>query len=512
MWPGALAQKHPDKLATVMAATGEGVTYRQLDERSNQVARVLHDAGLRVGDRIALIAGNEQCFLEVCWGALRSGLYCTPVSTALTPREAVYIVSDSGARGLVASAAHAELAAAVRSLAGPLDVCLAAGRPVPGFTDYDRALQAVSPTPLARETEGAMLLYSSGTTGTPKGVMRPLSGLPAGSSNPLMPFMSRLDMDATATFLCPAPLYHAAPIGFSLTAHRVGATLVVMDRFDPVAFLSYVEQYRVTHTQLVPIMLIRLLALPDDTLRRFDLSSLRRVVHSAAPCPVEVKERLIEWLGPIVDEYYSGTEGSGITYITSPEWLEHRGSVGRAILGSIHILGTDGEELGAGKTGTVYFSGGYDYQYHGDAGATAARRSREGLTTLDDVGYVDGDGYLYLTDRRAHMIVSGGVNVYPQEAENIIAMHPDVADVAVIGVPDREFGEAVKAVVQLVDADRAGEAMAKDLIDYCRRRLAHYKCPRSVDFVSELPRSDTGKLRKSQLRDRYWVGHTTQIV
>jgi acyl-CoA synthetase (AMP-forming)/AMP-acid ligase II len=323
----------------------------------------------------------------------------------------------------------------------------------------------------------------------------------------------RYGITAGNVYLVPAPLYHAAPLAAAMSSHRNGVTAVVMERFDPELCLSLIERYHVTHAQFVPTMFVRMLALPAAQRERHDLSSLKIAIHAAAPCPIEVKERLIDWWGPIVYEYYAGTEDIGGTALTSEEWLAHKGSVGKpnpAI--TVHILGPDGEELSAGVPGPIYFDGGRSFEYHNDPAKTASIVGPHGWRTLGDIGYLDGDGYLYLTDRQSHMIVSGGVNIYPQEAENALVTHPAVEDVAVIGVPNAEYGEEVKAVVQLRDQREAGAAMASQLIEYCRARLARYKCPRSVDFVEEMPRDPNGKLYKRRLREKYWADHATSIV
>ena len=470
------------------------------------------DAGLGVGDHVAMMVGNEAVFLEVCWATLRSGLYLSTINVSLTGSEAAYIVADSGSRALVIDGRHAEAARQILHECGSaLSAVWTVNGSLPGCTPFDEALRAAPDVAIA-ETEGSLMLYSSGTTGRPKGIIRPLSGLPAGTSNPMAPFMQRLQMDESTVYLCPAPLHHAAPIGYSLTTHRVGGTVVLMDHFEAEAMLAAIERYRVTHVQLVPTMFVRLLKLAPDVRARYDLSSLRRVVHAAAPCPPDVKRAMIEWWGPIVDEYYSGTEGIGITYITSPEWLAHPGSVGRAILGAVHIVDDSGAEVEPGEIGTVYFSSGRPYTYHGDAVATSDRGTATGWGTLDDVGWVDTDGYLYLTDRRTFMIVAGGVNIYPQEAENLLIDHPKVYDVAVFGIPDADMGERVHAVVQPTTWDEAGPELEQELLAYCREHLAKYKCPQAIDFDPELPREQTGKLYKRLLRDRYWGDKTSRIV
>jgi acyl-CoA synthetase (AMP-forming)/AMP-acid ligase II len=495
-----------------MAGSGAVTTYAQLAERSGQGARLLQAAGLQPGDHVAFLLENHERFFELVWAALRCGLYATPISTWLGAEEATAVVADTGARALVATPAQAEVA---RDIAARLDlpIRLAVGGAIDGFESYDDGAAGLDGSLLDEEPEGSMMLYSSGTTSRPKGVRRPLSGGPAGTANPLTPFLPHVGLDASTVYLSPgAPLYHAAQLGWCLGALRMGGTAVVLERFDPEAVLAAVERHRVTLVQVVPTMLIRLLRLPPDVRRAYDLASLRTVLHAAAPCPPDVKRDVIEWLGPIVDEYYSGTEGSGITYVTSEEWLQRPGTVGRPILGEIHVTDEDGDELGPGEDGTIWFSAGGSYEYHGDPDATARRRDQRGWTTLDDIGHVDADGYLFLTDRRDHMIVSGGVNISPQEAEDVLVSHPLVADAAVIGVPNADLGEEVKAVVVLVDPAAGDDDVADELLAACRARLARNKCPRSIDFVAELPRLPTGKLAKRLLRDRYWAGHTTRIV
>ena len=495
------ARQRPDHPALIWHDTGEVTTYRELAARSAQGARLFRQLGLATGEGVCFLLENHPRYLELAWAAMRTGLYATPVSTWLGPEEAAAVVADTGARVLIASPAQAAVA---RHL--DLPIRLAVGGEIDGFDSYEAAAGELDTGLLDEEPEGSMMLYSSGTTSRPKGVRRPLSGAPAGTANFLAPFLPYVGLDESTVYLSPgAPLYHAAQLGWCVGTQRLGGTAVVLERFDPEAVLAAIERHRVTLVQVVPTMLIRLLRLPEEVRRRYDLSSLRTVLHAAAPCPVDIKRQVIEWLGPIVDEFYSGTEGGGITYVTSAEWLERPGTVGRPILGELHVTDEDGNELGPGEDGTIWFAsqGGPSYEYHGDPEATARRRDRRGWTTLDDVGHVDADGYLFLTDRRDHMIVSGGVNVSPQEAEDVLASHPLVADAAVIGVPNADLGEEVKAVVVLADPSTAGEAVVEELLAACRARLARHKCPRTIDLVDELPRLPTGKLAKRLLRDRY---------
>jgi fatty-acyl-CoA synthase len=384
-----------------------------------------------------------------------------------------------------------------------------------GFERYEEVLAGQAPGPLADEREGREMLYSSGTTGRPKGVCKPLPGTafgdPSGAPVQIAQAIGLQGFGPDAVYLSPAPLYHSAPLVYSMCMHRLGGTVVVMDKFDPRQCLELIERHRVTHAQFVPTMFIRMLRLPASERERYDVSSLKVALHAAAPCPVAVKRQMIDWWGPIVHEYYAGTEDIGNTFITAQEWLAHPGSVGRPSL-ECHITGEDGEDLPPGQPGVVYFAGGRPFEYHNDPGKTASITNDKGWRTLGDMGFLDEDGYLYLTDRAAHMIISGGVNIYPQEAENVLASHPAVADVAVIGVPDEEMGEAVKAVVACIDPAAPGPELEAELLAYCRRELAGYKCPRTIDFTEELPRDPNGKLYKRLLRERYWAGHGTLII
>ncbi|HVP29893.1 MAG TPA: AMP-binding protein [Myxococcota bacterium] len=514
MYPGALAREIPDKPAYVMAGSGQVVTYRELDERSNRLAQLLHASGLRPGDGIALFLENHPRFFELAWAAQRSGLYYTAISSRLTAPEVEYIVNDCGAKALVTSHAKAEVAA---ELAGKLPAvrrALMLDGAVAGFEAYETAVAEHPAAPLAEELEGSDLLYSSGTTGRPKGVKPPLPGKPAGTPAALMLFVSTLyGAGRDTVYLSPAPLYHAAPLRFNLAVQRLGGTCIVMEHFDALEALRLIERHRVTFSQWVPTMFVRMLRLPEPERTRFDLSSHRAAVHAAAPCPIPVKEQMIAWWGPILHEYYGGTEGNGLTALDSKEWLAHKGSVGKAVLGELKIVDeATGEAQPPGATGVVYFANGPRFEYHNDPEKTAGSRHAQGWSTLGDIGHVDQDGYLYLTDRKANMIITGGVNVYPQEAENVLITHPAVVDVAVFGVPNEDFGEEVKALVQLADMSRAGPELERELIEFCRRQLSHIKCPRSVDFEAELPRHPTGKLYKRLLKDRYWGGHTSRIV
>jgi acyl-CoA synthetase (AMP-forming)/AMP-acid ligase II len=497
--PTAHAAARPDKPAVVMGGTGARRTYGELEDASNRVAQLLRSAGLRTGDHVAVLLTNRVEWYDVVWGALRAGLYVTPVNFHLTAAEAGYITRDCGARALFADAELAGTVAAMGGDLGAVGLKLAVGGPVDGFEDLAAAAADAPAAPIADEVEGTWMLYSSGTTGRPKGIKPPLRGYPLGAETPFGSLLTGLyGFTADTVYLSPAPLYHAAPAGWTTMTQRLGGTAIVMERFDAEEWLALVERHRVTHSQVVPTHLVRLLKLPEEVRRRYDLSSLQRLVHAAAPCPPEVKRAAIEWLGPIVYEFYSGSEGSGFCAIGPEEWLAHPGSVGRSLMGAVHIVGEDGEEVTDGGEGQVWFESATRFEYHRDAEKTAGAWNDRGWSTMGDIGRVDADGYLYLTDRVAHTIISGGVNIYPREAEDVLVVHPAVLDVGVVGVPDDEMGERVVAFVQLTPG-ATGDASADDLLAWCRERLTHYKCPTEVRFVDELPRLPTGKLQKRAL-------------
>ena len=512
MYPGSHAQTQPDRAAYVMATSGETVSYRQLDEASNRGAHLLRSLGLSPGDPIAFYMENHPRLLEICWAAQRSGLVYTPISSRLTAPEVEYIVKDCGAKLLLTSVAKREVAEELGETL-PGVVRFSVGGALPGHRDWEAETAGQPSTPIPDEVEGQDMLYSSGTTGRPKGVKIPYVERPMGTPDSVLALAKGLyGFDETSIYLSPAPLYHAAPLRFCMAVLRLGGTIIVMENFDALDALRCIEKYRVTHSQWVPTMFVRMLKLPEEDRAHFDVSSLKVAVHAAAPCPVPIKEQMIDWWGPVLHEYYAGTEGNGFTAIDSIEWLEHKGSVGKAVTAKLHILDESGNDLPPGEPGVVYFEGGGKFEYHNDPEKTKDSYNEKGWSTLGDVGYVDEEGYLYLTDRKAHMIISGGVNIYPQEAENVIINHPAVVDVAVIGVPNEDFGEEVKAVVQPADMSQAGPELERELIDYCQERLAKFKCPRSVDFDPELPRHATGKLYKRLLKDRYWGKRDSRIV
>jgi acyl-CoA synthetase (AMP-forming)/AMP-acid ligase II len=508
--PSTYAATHPERPA-VITSSGRTVTFGELEARSCQLAQALFAHGLRPGDKVAVLVVNDHRTHEVAWGLQRSGLFLTFINTHLSADEAAYIVNDCGAEVLIVSSVLAPLAEALVDLTPGIDLRLAVGDGVPaGHDAYDDFVANQPTSPLADEQEGSAMLYSSGTTGRPKGIRRPLSGLPFGTDAVLVSLLGEImGFEEGDVYLNPAPLYHSAPLTWSMTAHRLGGTVVVMERFDPEDCLDLIARYRVTHGQFVPTMFVRMLKLTDRARSARDLSSLRSVVHAAAPCAPEVKRRMIEWWGPVIHEFYSGTEGGGLTWITSEQWLAHPGSVGASAWGVIYICDDDGNTLPVGEDGVVWFGGRANtFVYNNDPEKTKQTFNERGWSTLWDVGHLDEEGYLYLTDRKLFMIVSGGVNIYPQEIEDVLVLHPAVADVAVFGIPDPEMGEEVKAVIQPAPGAVAGPALGEEILAFCRAKLSHFKCPRSVDFIDEMPRGENGKLYKRQLRDAYWASPT----
>jgi long-chain acyl-CoA synthetase len=514
MHPSHHAQVHPDKPAYIMAASGETVTYRQLDERSNQGAHLLRSIGVGAGDAIAIFMENSPRYYEVLWAAQRSGVRFTCVSSKLTIGEVEYIVKDSGAKVLIASSGLAEVAQPLAPLIPGVKLYMVEGAQAP-YESFEDARSAMPTTPIADETAGSAMLYSSGTTGRPKGVKRPaLPGpQPIDTPNPLgMIGQAMFGYEPEMVYLSPAPLYHAAPLGWSMAVQALGGTVILMERFDAEKALEHIERYKVTCAQWVPTHFVRMLKLPAETRARYDVSSLKKVFHAAAPCPVPVKEAMIGWWGPIIQEYYAGTEGNGFCAITSEEWLNKRGSVGRSLTAELKICDENGDALPPRAEGVVYFAGGGEFEYHNDPAKTAESRNKHGWTTLGDVGWVDEDGYLFLTDRKSFMIISGGVNIYPQEIENLLIGHPKIADVAVVGAPHEEMGEEVVAVIQPADWAEVGADLAADISAYARANLSHVKAPRRIDFMRELPRHATGKLYKRLIRDAYWGKAEAPIV
>ena len=512
MYPGTFAKSKPNAPAVIMGGTGEVLSFGELNARSNQLAHRFRAAGLKRGDHVALFMENQIHYMEVVWAAMRSGLYLTAINSYLTPGEVSYIVDDCGAGAFITSKAKTETVTQVE-FPDRVTTRLMIDGTAPGFDSYEEAIGQFPETNIADESMGTLMLYSSGTTGRPKGVKRALPTVVPGESDPgIAHFNTLYAFRSDMVYLSPAPMYHAAPLAYSLWAQQYGGTVVIMERFDPLEALGLIERYHVTHSQWVPTMFVRMLKLSEEERQRHDLSSLEVAIHAAAPCPVPVKHQMIEWWGPKLFEYYAGTEGNGSTIINSHEWLKKPGSVGRTTVAKLHILDEEFNELPAGREGTIWFSGGGDFEYHNAPEKNAESHRTGGLSTLGDVGYVDEDGYLFLTDRKAYMIIAGGVNIYPREIEDILVTHPAVADVAVFGIPNDDLGEEVKAVVQPVDMASAGPELAAELLAFCGQHLARFKVPRSLDFEAELPRLPTGKLYKRILRDRYMGKANTTIV
>lgn len=502
--PRHYAAETPDRLAFHVSATGESVTFAELEARANQGAQLMRSQGIEIGDHVAILMENRREFLEICFAADRAGVYYTTISTHLTRDEITYILKDCGARLLIVSQAFADGLSVVAAELGDACRIFIVGEST-AFPSWIDATAHLPSTPIEDEAQGLDMLYSSGTTGRPKGIKWPLSGEKPGGRTMLIGLLTSLFKYGSQTrYLCPAPLYHAAPLRHSMVTIKMGGSVFVMERFDPLEALTLIELERITHSQWVPTMFVRLLRLPAAERDRFDLSSMEMAVHAAAPCPIDIKRAMIAWWGPIIHEYYSGTENNGFTAITAEEWLAHPGSVGRAKLGIIHICDDAGCEVPIGREGDVYFESGQQFTYHNDPVKTEQSRNSKGWTTIGDVGRVDEDGYLYLTDRKSFVIISGGVNIYPQETEDVLISHPSVLDAAVFGIPNEDLGEEVKAVVQLMPHVEPSSEIAQTLMSFCRARLSGIKSPKSIEFRSSLPRSATGKLYKKRLRDEFW--------
>lgn len=498
-----LARSHEAKPAVVAAGGHGALSYRELEDRSNRIAHLFRQCGLVAGDHIAILMENRLDLFPVAWAAQRAGLFYTPVNWHLADDEAVYVVGNCGARLLVHSAQLDRLAGIVAGAAPAIQARFTVdSHSSSGSRSLARATADLPATPVPDETEGYYMFYSSGTTGRPKGILPELTGNRFGTGLGIDTTMrDAFGFGSDTVYLSPGPLYHAAPLGWSMGTIRGGGTAVIMEKFDAEDALAAIDRYGVTHAQFVPTMFVRMLKLDREVRERYDVSSLRVVVHAAAPCPVEVKERMIDWFGPKILEFYAGSEGNGFFMITTPDWLAHRGSVGRPTIGEVHICDDDGNELEPYEVGTVWMSGTPKFHYHDDGAKTAAAYNEWGWSTLGDLGHLDEEGYLYLSARRTDLILSGGVNIYPQEIEDALALHPEVLDVAVIGLPDDEMGQRVHMIV--TPANGAGNtALAAELVEYARGRLAHFKVPRTVDF-GEVPRLPSGKVLKRLLIARY---------
>ena len=516
MYTGAWVEQKRDTPAIVMAGSGETISYGELERRSNRLAHYLRGQGLGRLDHYSIFMENHVRYVECCAAGERSGLYYTCINSYLQPDEVAYLLQNSQSQVLITSTAKLEIARQAVAATPAIARCLVVDGPGDGdrFVNLDEALAEMPDTPITDEYLGTAMLYSSGTTGRPKGIIRPLPESPPDQGLPLFDFLLKLwRYREGMIYLSPAPLYHSAPQAAVNLTIRSGGTAVIMEHFDPEAYLALVERHKVTHSQLVPTMFSRMLKMPEDARSRYDLSSLEIAIHAAAPCPIPVKRQMIDWWGPVILEYYGATEGLGFTACDTAEWLAHPGTVGKVMAGELHILDEEMRPLPVGEPGTIWFKTASPFEYFDDAEKTREARSPDqSMSTVGDVGYLDDDGFLHLTDRRTFMIISGGVNIYPQECENLLITHPKVADAAVFGVPNEDLGEEVKAVVQPMPGVTASPELEAELIGFCRGQLAHMKCPRTVDFSDELPRLPTGKLYKRLLRDAYWGNRNTRIV
>lgn len=498
------ANKTPEATACILANRSEETSYRALEAATNQIAHLFRSLGLSIGDGIVVMCQNHMRYFELFWAAHRAGLYFTPISWHATAEEARYIIENSEAKAFIASSRFKDVAKDVqKSIGGDLSFLSVLGD-VESFTPLEDLAVSHSTTPIADETAGREMLYTSGTTGRPKGVKFPLTGKPIEDTAPDDLSYIAEGYGPGAVVLAPGPLYHASPLMSSRAMHRFGGAVLIIDKFDAEETLRYIEQYQVTHLICVPTHFVRMLKLPDEVRKKYDVSSVTLIMHTGAPCPVETKYAMIDWFGPIIVEFYGGTERVGGALIRSEEWLAHPGSIGRSVMGAAYVVDEETwQPLPTGETGVIYFDTGEEFVYHGDQDKTNAMHSPQGWRTLGDIGRMDEEGYIYLTDRKSNMIISGGVNVYPQEAESRLITHPKVADVAVFGIPNEAFGEEVKAVVQPATGVAAGADLEVELIAYCKEVLAGFKCPRSIDFDPHLPRQDNGKLYKQALKARY---------
>jgi len=503
-YPTVYATSAPDRPAYIMTSTGEVVTYLQLEQRTNQIAHLFRKLGLQPKDHVALLMENHVRFLELIFAALRSGIIITPMSTHLIEEEVAYILNNCEAKVFITTKKFAAIAAGLKAKAPMIQQCLMVDGQQEEFPSFEEAVVGLPITPIVDEIPGATMLYSSGTTGYPKGVYTPPHSEDIQDINPVLESIGHnFKFGPHVKYLSPAPLYHAAPLAYNTVNLYFGGTSLIMDKFDPVKSLEIIQQYKANYSQWVPIMFVRMLKLPEEVRKQFDVSSMLLALHAAAPCPIEIKEQMIDWWGPVLFEYYGASEGNGLTAITSQEWLTHKGSVGKSFFGEVFILDDEGNPVPTGEIGNVYFKGGSQFSYHNESAKTEKAYTKEGHSTVGDVGYVDEEGYLYLTDRKNFTIISGGVNIYPQEIENQIITHPKVADVAVFGIPDPEFGQQIKAVVQPKNWEEAGPALTAELLEFCRAKLAKIKVPKSIDFDKALPRKDNGKLYKRRLVERY---------
>ena len=502
--PKLYAQTTPNKPAYIMANTQETITYLQLEQRSNTVAHLFRACSLQAKDHVAILMENHSRFFEIIWGALRSGVIITPISTHLLEEEVSYILNNCEAKVFITTQKYAALAKKSLPTTPNVQHYLMLDGTIAGYESFEEKIANLPNTPIPDQIQGATMLYSSGTTGLPKGVYTPPESDSIDDFSPTLTAIGHtFKFGPHVQYLSPAPLYHAAPLAYNLVNLAFGGTSIIMEKFDAEKSLALIEKYKANYSQWVPIMFVRMLKLPEAVRLKYDVSSMQLALHAAAPCPIEIKEKMIDWWGPVIFEYYGASEGHGLTAITSPEWLTHKGSVGKAFVGELSILDDEGNEVPTGTIGNVFFKGGNQFVYHNEPEKTTKAYATSGHSSVGDIGYVDEEGYLYLTDRKNFTIISGGVNIYPQEIENCIINHPKVADVAVFGIPHEEFGQQVKAVIQPKHWEDAGDDLEAELLEFCRSKLARIKIPRSIDFDKELPRKDNGKLYKRRLVERY---------
>ena len=501
MHPINHAAARPDHAAIINATTGDTVTYGELDAFANRMARWLRNKGIAPKQSVGLLLENRPLYLEVVWSTQRMGAMLVPVATRLTAPEIAYILADAECSLLLTSPAFADVSRELAQIAPDLHIIDIDSE------QFASEIAAQSSEMIDDPVPGQYMLYSSGTTGHPKGIVpAPLPSDDITAPNPLVGLATMgvgMPADGSMVYLSPAPLYHAAPLGWCTTAHRLGGTVVIMEKFTPEGALAAIEKYRVTDSQWVPTHFVRMLKLTQEERSGYDLSSHSRAIHAAAPCPVPIKQAMIEWWGPIIQEYYAGSEGIGMSLVKSEDWLAKPGTVGKMIYGKAHVCAPDGSELPPGETGLLFFENDKLPTYHKDPDKTAEAMHPQGWMTLGDIGHLDEDGFIFLTDRKSHMIISGGVNIYPQEIENLLVAHPQVMDAAVIGAPDPDLGERVVAVIQPVDMTRAGEDFEQELRAYLEPQLSRVKMPKAFDFRPELPREANGKLYKRTLRDEY---------
>jgi long-chain acyl-CoA synthetase len=503
MYPGKWAKETPNKPAVINSTTGASISFLELEVKSIQLAHFFKSKGLKRGDHITLFTRNDIKFFEISWAAMRSGIYLTPANSWLKADELSYIINNSGADVIIADKSLEDICIDL-SLNNEHEIFkLSFNGQIDGFHSYEEEISQFPTDPPIDNPKGTFMFYSSGTTGQPKGIKWPLLEEQIEEDHAHYLFHKELwDYDEHSISLVSSPLYHAAPAHMALTGHAFGGTVVMMPKFDAEDALRVIEKYKITHGQWVPTQFMRMYKLPEEVKSQYDVSSQKVITHAAAPCPVELKHKMIDWWGNIFYEYYSGSEGIGMTHADPDQWLKFPGTVGKPLMGIIHICDDQGQEVPPGEIGKIYFESDHEFNYHNDnkKREKVKHSHHSSWSSFGDIGYVNEEGYLFLTDRESFMIISGGVNIYPQEVENLLSMHEDVEDVAVIGIPDDDMGEQVKAFIKLSKSAEDRSNQEQYFIEYTRSHLANYKCPKSISFVDDLPRSDAGKLVKRYLK------------